>query len=216
MLPQLTGYGWNAAAHRYYNVETGVFVSNAAVRDGLENMMDLSALNMNALTQSLVDGNISLASWQSSMMDEIKASHVAASALANGGWSQMDASDWGFVGQRIREQYDYLRNFAGQIADGTQALDGRALVRSDLYGDSANTTYEAVKTRLFLSEGYEEERTELEPGADHCDGCLDRAAQGWQPIGTLSEIGDEDCQARDRCTKIYRRRTETGEWEESE
>jgi hypothetical protein len=215
VLPILTGFTWNADAKRYRD-ESGKFVSKSTIQDGLENVMDTSALNMNALTQKLIDGNISLASWQSSMMSEIKSAHVAASALANGGWGQMTAVEWGATGQMIREQYDYLRNFSAQIADGTQALDGRALVRSDLYGDSANGTYEKMKTRLFLADGYEEEKAELEPGADHCDGCLDRAAQGWQPIGTLSDIGDEDCQARDRCTKIYRRMTESGEWEESE
>jgi hypothetical protein len=215
VLPALTGFTWNADAKRYRD-DSGKFVSKSTIQDGLENVMDTSALNMNALTQKLIDGNISLASWQSSMMREIKSAHVAASALANGGWGQMTSVEWGATGQMIREQYDYLRNFSAQIADGTQALDGRALVRSDLYGDSANGTYEKMKTRLFLADGYEEEKAELEPGADHCDGCLDRAAQGWQPIGTLSDIGDEDCQARDRCTKIYRRMTEGGEWEESE
>lgn len=215
MLPELTGYTWNADAKRYRD-DSGKFVSRAAVQEGLENIMDQSALNMNALTQQLIDGKISLASWQSGMLQEIKSVNVAASALANGGWAQMTPSDWGYTGSLIKEQYNYLRNFAEQVASGEQALDGRALVRSDLYGDAANGTYSDMRGRLFIADGYEEEIAVLEPGADHCDGCLERAAEGWQPIGTLSDIGDEDCQARDRCVKRYRRMDENGEWEESE
>src|SRR3972149_1294018 len=117
-MPSFGGYSWNADAGRYIDNETGRFVSSSAVRDALEQVMDQSALNMNALSQQLLDGNISLASWQSSMMAEIKAAHVAAGAAANGGWGQMTQSDWGAVGQLVREQYDYLRNFSSQIASG--------------------------------------------------------------------------------------------------
>jgi hypothetical protein len=216
MLPSLTGYTWNADAHRYRG-DDGRFVSGQTIRDSLENLMDQSALNMNALTQSLIDGNISLASWQSSMMAEIKASHVAASALANGGWSSMTSVEWGATGQMIREQYDYLRNFANEIASGTQALDGRALVRADLYGDAANGTYAQMQRRTMILEGMEEERRILEASdGNNCDGCLEQAALGWQPIGTLDQIGEEECQTRCRCEFSYRKMTDTGEWEESE
>jgi hypothetical protein len=151
------------------------------------------------------------------MMQEIKSAHVAASALANGGWDSMTPSDWGFTGQRIREQYDYLRNFSSQIADGTQPLDGRALVRSDMYGDAANGTYSAMRERAFIADGYEEERRDLEANdGNNCDGCLEQAAQGWQPIGTLEPIGSQECTVRCRCEFSYRRRNESGEWEESE
>ncbi|HEY6021351.1 MAG TPA: hypothetical protein VIY48_16040, partial [Candidatus Paceibacterota bacterium] len=64
--------------------------------------------------------------------------------------------------------------------------------------------------------GYEEERRVLEPGADHCEGCEEQAAQGWQPIGTLDPIGDEECMTRCKCEFEYRRLDENGEWEESE
>lgn len=217
MLPQSTGYTWNPIANRYRSLETGRFISRAAVRDGLENMMDVSALRMNALTQKLIDGGISLADWQTGMMSAIKQSHVAASALANGGWAQMTSADWGYTGSLIKDQYQYLRNFAQEIADGKQPLDGRCLVRSDLYADAANTTYSDMRTRLFVADGWEEEKRKLEPGADHCDDCIDYADEDWQPIGSLPEPGnDSACQKRCRCTKIYRRRDENGEWEESE
>lgn len=217
MLPSLTGYTWSADAGRYRSDETGRFVSSADVREALESVIDASALRMNALTQQLKDGEISLASWQADFMQQIKISHVASSAAANGGWSQMTPSDWGFVGSEIKEQYQFLRNFAEQVASGEQPLDGRLMVRSDLYGDAARGTFEDVRQRGMIANGFEEERRVLEAAdGNNCDGCIEQAGQGWQPIGTLDPIGDEECQVRCRCLFEYRRMTDSGEWEESE
>lgn len=201
--PPLTGYGWNGA--RYFDLETGRFVSNAAIRDGLEQMMDVSALRMNALTQQLIDGGISLADWQTGMMQQIKIAHTASAALSQGGWAQMNQSDWGATGQLIRTQYSYLRNFAAEIESGKQPLDGRALVRSDMYADAANGTYEEMNRRSAIGDGMDEEMRELEAkDGNNCDGCLDQAALGWQPIGTLDPIGAEECGTRCRCTFKFR------------
>lgn len=208
-LPQATGYGWNAVAHRYYDLETGVFVARTTVADGLESVMDVSALRMNALTQSLTDSAISLADWQTGMMEQIKITHTASAALANGGWDNMTQSDWGATGQLIREQYDYLRNYAKEIADGTQPLDGRALVRSDLYADAANGTYWEMDKRAMIVDGYDEGRRVLEPGASHCDDCEEYASDGWMPIEDIPEIGNSQCMTRCRCEIEYRRSGES-------
>lgn len=206
MLPQLTGYGWNGS--RYYDLETGKFVSSASVHDALETVMDASAIRMNNLTQSLIDGEISLASWQSSMMEQIKITHISSAALSQGGWAQMTQSDWGATGQLIRQQYDYLRNYAADIASGEQALDGRALVRSDLYADAANGTFWEMDKRGHLADGYDEGRRVLEPGADHCDDCEEYASEGWMPIDEIPEIGNSQCMTRCRCEIEYRISTE--------
>ena len=201
-------YGFNGS--RYYNIDTGRFVSSSTVRNALESVMESSAVNMNNLSQQLLGSEISLAQWQRGMMQEIKLSHTAAAASAQGGWAQMTPSDWGFAGQRIRTQYDYLNNFANQIASGEQALNGQVIFRSDLYGQAARGTYEAQRQRLEVSNGMEEERRILEKDGANCAGCLYQAELGWQPIGTLSDIGSEDCYANCRCEKEYRR-VENGE-----
>lgn len=204
-LPAGTGYEWVASLHNYRSLETGRMVSHAAVTEGLEAMMDVSALRMNALTQNLIDGGISLKDWQAGMMTQIKNTHVASAALANGGWANMTQSDWGYAGSLIKEQYKFLNNYAKEIADGTQALDGRALVRSDLYADAANGTHWEVDKRSHLQDGYDEGRRVLEPGADHCDDCLEYASEGWMPIDDIPEIGNSQCLTRCRCEIEYRR-----------
>ena len=204
MLPQATGYGWNEVAHRYYDAETGRFVPQSEIRNALENLIDQSGLNMNALTQSLQDGKISLADWQTGMMREIKLTHTASAALANGGWGQMTQADWGATGQLIREQYDYLRNFAKEIANGTQPFDGRMLVRADMYADASNGTYWEIDKRSHLAQGYDLGRRVLESGADHCDDCLEYASEGWMPIEEIPEIGNSQCMTRCRCEIEYK------------
>lgn len=210
-MPSFAGYGWNAVTHRYYDLDTGKFVSKATIRNALESVMDVSAVRMNKLSEKLAQGVISLADWEKGMLGLIKQSNIAAAALANGGWHNMSQSDWGAVGNFIRGQYDYLRNFAKEIAEGKQALDGRFLVRTDMYGDAANTMYAHMRTRGFIADGYDEERRVLEDKVNACDDCIDYAAEGWQPIGTLPEPGDESvCLTRCRCEKEFRISTEAG------
>jgi hypothetical protein len=207
-------YGWNPFANRYVNLDTGRFISSTAVRNALEDVMEVSAINMNTLSQQLVNGELSLADWQRGMMQQVKLSHTAAAASANGGFAQMTQSDWGFAGSLIRKQYDYLNNFAGQIANGEQGLNGQVIVRADLYGQAARGTFEAQRQRLEVSNGMEEERRilEIKDGAN-CEGCIEQAELGWQPIGTLDPIGAEECLTNCRCEFEYRRAGETVEEE---
>lgn len=111
-------YGWNGT--RYFDRDTGRFISSSAVRDALESVMDASAIRMNIITEQLTRGEISLANWQTSMMQNIKIIHTNAAIAANGGFAQMTQSDWGFAGRLIRTQYERLDKFAQQIANGNR------------------------------------------------------------------------------------------------
>lgn len=207
-------FGWNETAGRYVDLSTGRFVPFADVRDALESVMATSGQRMNSLTQSLIDQQIPLAEWQTGMEEQIKLSHTAAAAAARGGWAQMSQADWGAVGRMIRTQYEYLANFADDIYTGKQALNGVARVRADLYAGAARGTFEQMRRRYEqLMNGAEEEKRVLGE-ADHCNGCLEQAALGWRPIGTLDPIGAEECITRCHCTFHYRKKVD-GEWVES-
>ena len=200
-------YGWNEKAGRYYSL-TGkpLFVSFADVRNALESNITASQLEMRSLTQQLIDGTISRGDWYVGMERQIRLANISASAAARGGWAQMTQSDWGAVGQQVRTQYDYLRNFANEIASGKQRLNGSALVRADLYGQAARGNFEEMRRRMAKLEGMTDEMRVLGE-ADHCDDC--RSAAGhWAPIGTLPRIGDSQCVTNCRCTFKYRRPNE--------
>jgi hypothetical protein len=215
-------FGWSELAGRYTDLSTGRFVKFSTVRDSLDEVMDASGDRMNSLTDQLIAEQISLAEWQIGMMEEIKTAHTAAAAAASGGWAQMSQSDWGAAGRMIRDQYDYLRNFANEIASGKQRLDGTARVRTDLYAQAARGTFEEMRRRYErLKDGMEEEARELGE-ADHCssdddpsgerEGCLELAALGWQPIGTLPRIGQSVCITRCHCRFVFRKRGPDGAW----
>lgn len=198
-------YGWNETAGRYVDLDTGRFISSTKVRDALESVMEQSAFNMHAISQQLLSSEISLAQWQTGMMQQIKLSHTAAAASANGGWAQMTQSDWGFAGRLIRTQYERLDNFAQQIANGEQALNGQILSRSNLYGQAARSTYESQRQRLEVASGMEEEINDLEKDGANCEGCLAQTEMGWVPIGTLDPIGSQECRTNCRCERRYRK-----------
>lgn len=206
--PIVSDFGWNTTAGRYVRLSgegSGRFVSFADVRNALESVMDASGSRMNLLTQDLVTEQITLAEWQSGMMEQIKISHNAAAASARGGWAQMSQSDWGATGRLIRAQYDYLRNFANQIASGKQALNGSALVRADLYAHAPRGTFEEIRRRHERLENGMQEECRVLGEADHCEGCLHQAELSWQPIGTLAPIGSQECVTHCHCRFRFRK-----------
>ena len=197
-------YGWNEQASRYVNLSTGQFVSFVDVRNALEFNISAAQAEMRALTEQLVARSISLEQWQISMMQEIKLAHTSAAAAARGGWAQMTQSDWGAVGQQIRVQYDYLRNFADEIANGKQLLNGNALVRSDLYGQAARGTFEEMRRKMERElNGMTDEIRDLGI-ADHCDDCIE-AAGHWEAVGVLPRIGDSRCVTNCHCRFRFRK-----------
>lgn len=207
MLPlqtsELSDYRWNATAGRYVD-ERGQFVPFIEIRNELEGVIDAASIRMNVLSEQLIGGQISLSEWQSGMMESVKIVHTASAASANGGWAQMSQSDWGFAGQRIREQYNYLRNFADQIASGEQALNGQILVRANMYGDAGRSTFEAVRTRYEKQNNGMTEARRILGAADHCPDCLEYAAEGWMPIDDIPQIGDSVCLTNCHCEIEYR------------
>lgn len=209
---------YSREAQRYRNTATGRFVSMQTVRErGLEPVMRASESRMAELTQQRIDGLISTNAWRSGMALEIKIIHIEAAMAANGGRAQMSQADWGRVGARIKSQYRFLDNYAGQVAAGAQPLDGRMLSRSRMYADAARATFEETRRGARMETGWQEERRILGP-AEHCQpsdkapGCIQLAAKGWRRIGTLPAIGQTTCRTRCRCHFVYRKRDRRGRW----
>ncbi len=166
--------------------------------------------------QSLIDGKISIAEWQVESMELISDMHAFSAAQSAGGWANMTQADWGFAGSLIKKQYEFLDGFAADLETNSRAwLNGRGFMRVDLYEQAARGTQEEMGRRFMSFRGWDEERRVLGE-ADHCNGCLDQAALGWQPIGTLDPIGAEECRTHCACRYEYRRMGRDGEREYSE
>jgi hypothetical protein len=191
-------YTWSPGASRYRDAASGRFVALAAVEAAMDVQAADHAASMRGLTEQLRDGRISLPQWQQGMAQEIKAAHVNGAQLAKGGRQQMTQSDYGFVGQRVREQLQYLRGFAGQIEGGKQPLDGRALRRAEMYGEAGRSTHREMQRRMGVQRGQRFERNVL-GAADHCAGCLEQTRRGVVPLGALVPVGQRDCRTRCKC-----------------
>lgn len=210
--PLTPEFRWNptmgrAGEGRYIDAR-GHVVSGKAVRIALDKTLESSSRNMQALSQQLKDGQLTLDEWRAGMVREVKMSHMASTAAAKGGWAQVTDADNQRAGGFLRWQYDRLNKFAKQIESGEQKLDGRFMQRSQMYGQAARTTYDATQRHDMVSKGFDQERNILDPMAEHCEGdnsCVVETAKGWVPIGKLVRVGQRRCLTHCRCRIEYRK-----------
>lgn len=198
-------YAWQPSAGttgRYRDRATGRFVSELNVRADLDKYIDAKNANLDALANQLRNREISLADWQLQMRNEMRNMHNAAAMVAKGGRAQMTQADWGRVGRELRNQYAYLDKWAADIASGKAPLDGRLAYRARLYGQASRKTYEQERRAIAAEKGNTQERRILH-AAESCDDCIEYAALGWQPIGSLPAIGDSQCRSNCKCTTEF-------------
>lgn len=199
---ELSQYQYDPRSRRYRNRTTGRYLSASDVRSAVDTIIDSQALKMRDLAQRLADGELALSDWQVQSAALLKALHVALGLAANGGLANTSASDLGYLASQIKEQYKYLNKMALQIRKGEQPLDGTLVSRAALYAQAGREIYENMVGRAARNAGMTRERSVLGP-ADHCGPCVDEAAKGWQPIGSLIPIGQRQCLANCRCSMEY-------------
>ena len=206
--PLLPQYRWNPAARNgqgAYIDARGRFVSDKTIRDGLDEYIAAKEKAAAALADKLANGSISLADFELGMMQNIKDAHLASAALAKGGWFHMTQADFGRVGQIVRREYGYFREFAKQIRDKVAtAVGGNIKRRVRQYMNQARLTYYDVKRASARLLGNKEIRSTLNP-ADHCGECV--AFDGrWFPINSdeYKPPGRRECRSNCKCYEEYR------------
>ena len=197
------GYTYDPVRRRYIKPNGKVVTPAEQRRIGLA-IVDESAAALEALTESYVKGSITFEEWAVAMREGVKATHSAMSQLAFGGKEMMGARQRGLLGALIRNQYAFLGRFALNVESG-QVPKGDGMVdRAKMYGEAGWSTYTQSIAQREQHAGAQEERSFLEPDADHCQECFDEAGKDWQPIGTLTPIGQRQCLARCQCEFEYR------------
>jgi len=195
-------FGFDPASQRFRDLSTGRFVSERAVRDGVDRVADLASARLGELTARFRTGEITAVQWQAEMMAQIKQAHISAALAAYGGRDAMTPARWGTVGQLIRREYAFARAFAADVLAGRQRQNGRMDARARLYGQSIRGTYENIRRREVAAAGLRFERNVLH-ALESCAGCLAASAQGWVPLGTLPPVGSRTCRGNCRCTLAY-------------
>lgn len=112
-----------------------------------------SERRMAALTQQLIDGQISLQDWQLAMREELRRSALEQYITGKGGDpTHIQATDYLALGPELRSQYQYLSKFA-QAIDATAQQGkplGFAVQRAKLYAKSTQAIFwkSAIPVRL--------------------------------------------------------------------
>src|SRR5436190_13420423 len=162
-VPELMALSWSESAGRFVD-SRGRFVSEAAVRSVIDQIADGGAARMAAASQAMLDGTLSLAEWQSLVMRTAKLGHVAAATIAHGGQAQMTFSRYGQVGAIVKSEYQFIRQFAEQIASGVQPLNGTIASRSQLYGQAVRATFSKLYGEGQQRRGFQSEQNTIRSG----------------------------------------------------
>ena len=186
-----------------YRGANGRFLSARAVEALVDGRINRLGAELRRFTRMLSAGDITLDQWQGSVREALKLVHVQAAIIGNGGRETMRASDWGRIGQRLRVEYAFLQGFARDLLDG-RVSPAMALARISLYAQAVRGSYWEGATIRQGKQGYSLMRRILDSQAKHCQDCLDYAARGVVPMGSLPLPGQRcACRSNCRCSVKY-------------
>lgn len=186
-----------------YRGANGRFLSARTVEALVDGRINRLGAELRRFTRMLSDGDITLDQWQGSVREALKLVHVQAAIIGNGGRETMGASDWGRIGQRLRVEYAYLQGFANDLLGGRVSV-AQSLARIGLYAQSIRGSFWEGTAIRSEKQGYTLMQRILDSQAQHCQNCLDYAARGVVPIGSLPLPGQRcECRANCRCSVKY-------------
>ncbi len=178
----------------------------------LDDFIALMQRDIERVTRRAAAGEVTIMQWEAEMRRIVKSAHNGAAMFARQG-QRMNIFErlyeWARRQERIRDQFGYLEAFANEIRGGVfdeSSMLGRLVSRAQQYGNAARGSYFEVKNRLAIARGLTEKRRMLEPGAKHCQSCLEQAALEWVDINDprVTGIGETQCGANDKCDIVYR------------
>lgn len=195
-------WSFDPISGRYRN-EKGRFISEASMQKLLDGRIEALSEQLKDFTKRLIDGNITLDQWQGSVREALKMNHLQAGIIGHGGRESLTQADYGRIGQRLRSEYAYLQNFANDLL-GARISAPMALARIGLYAESIRGSFWTGREIRQNRQGYSMMKRVLDAQAQHCQDCLNYAARGIVPIGSLPLPGQRcECKARCRCTVVY-------------
>lgn len=189
---------WQYAPALGVFVYRGRAVKAAAVRRQLDRIM--AGLENEA--KALAGSNDPMA-WSLAMVGIIKTTALVGAAFAAGGWSRTDAFSRD-IEESVADEISYLALFADEVEEGIVPRDGRFVRRAMMYAAAGWALYNSVLGTRAKIIGHNQERSVLDPGAEHCQECVIEADKDWRPIGSLVPIGGRQCRANCRCFMEYR------------
>jgi hypothetical protein len=198
-------FSWNPATQRYRftsGASSGQFASRSQVEALTEKYISQSKDKISDLADLLISKAINVATFEKAVANQLKTAHINSYALGKGGVGQLTQRDYGIMGAELKKEYQYLRNFAQEIAQGNLSPD-QIRARLAMYADGLHGSRELGKLEGHRAAGYIWERRSLHSG-ESCADCIRYQGQGWMPLGVLPNPGDRcRCRSRCRCSKSF-------------
>lgn len=184
---------------RYRNKRTGRLVGLQKIKDLSRTLIQKRSRDAIALTDRMLANEISVGDWEMAIARSLKTLHLQQYKLSAG---QMGARDYGIVGNRLRNEYRFLRNFSLEISSG-RLSEAQIRQRVRQYYNATWATFERGRREGNRSAGAKWEKRLLNSRVP-CAQCPGYASVGWVPVGFLPDIGrDCDCRSNCKCTFVY-------------
>ena len=176
-----TNWRWDKRVGRYRDTVTGRFISKAHVLELLQFSINASNAAVDSLANYIANGMISPSDWMNAFRWEIKSEYIRQYLVGIGGRAQMTPSEWGKLGSLIKEQYQYLKGFAADVAKG-EMTEGQIRARMNMYINSSREAYFVARGRVIVKLKLFDEVIWTLGIAEHCPDCIERSEMGWMPI----------------------------------
>ncbi len=188
-----------------YRGANGRFVPREQVQRFVDQEIRRTQIRLQAQTRLLVEGKLDIPAWQMAMAGLVKDSHLRMAALGSGGKDQLDARQYGAVGYQLKRQYQFLDQFAQDLADGKLTPE-RAIWRSGLYASSVKQTFSRTEQLSREREGFTVGKRLLDAQAQHCPECIGYERPDWVAIADIMPVGTNcSCQNFCKCRIVYAR-----------
>ncbi|MBW4598906.1 MAG: hypothetical protein KME29_04660 [Calothrix sp. FI2-JRJ7] len=152
----------------------------------------------------LNSGKIGIGDFQERMASSLKESHLRMAMLGAGGKKGMNPQQYGYVGQQLRRQYEYLYKF-GKTLEGATLTEAQILRRAKSYAKSANIAFRQAEFQARGRVGFYAKRL-LDPQARHCTECISYQVLTWTLISQIVAPGVNcSCGGRCRCRVVFRK-----------
>lgn len=176
--------------------------SPISFEDALSRLERQTSENFLRLAQSLQTGQMTRDDFQRQFEAELRRAHIAANILGAGGVGNLSANQTAQLEQAVSSQLAFARGFFNAMRNRnvTQQDVRRAASYANALRSTALQAQRQLVTDTYADSGVE--RRTISPG-ENCTDCLEAAAEGWQPIGTLPPIGDSECGVNCKCSFSY-------------
>lgn len=172
---------WDISANRYRDDITGQFISHLHVLNLIDQSMLTATYVADSLAGFVASGTLSALDWKVAFQAEIKGEYIRQYLAGIGGRKMMTPADWGSVGGMLKEQFQWLDGFYNDIVSG-KLTEGQIRARMAMYINSGREAYERAHGRSATKWGADEVAWILNPAAETCPTCEERALLGWMPM----------------------------------